>query len=93
MCWCGNGANAARVSADEENPAQEGTVFRQNSNLLITYLFFTFVRGALEGFGRGHPDGFLQKDALSTGGDATLPPLVSTNKNCISQISFPEELK
>lgn len=88
MRWCGNGPNAASVSVNKEKQAQERTAFRQNSNLLITYIFFYIRKRSVEGFGRGHQDGFLQKDAFSTGGEATRPPLVSTNKNCISQ-SFP----
>ena len=47
---------------------------RQNSNLLITYLFFTFVRGVWRG-GWGRQVGFLAKTGCLSGGAQETPPL------------------
>lgn len=59
-----------------KNRHQKKGKCRQNSNLLITYLFFTFVREACGGWRAGdvtgHHDGILWKEALSLEG-ATHP--------------------
>lgn len=78
------------TSMSMEKQNTERTKCRQNSNLLITYLFFTFVREECGGGWQRLPGWLpLERGLLYGGGNTTLFfPLTLTNKNCISQ-SFP----
>lgn len=87
MCYCGHRPNTNKYVNGKTD--MERTKCRQNSNLLITYLFFTFVREECGGGWQRLPRWLpLERGLLYGGGNTTLFPLFLTNKNCISQ-SFP----
>lgn len=89
LLWTQSGTNE---HADGKRDKGSGKC-RQNSNLLITYLFFTFFReqcGGGGGWQRLPKRLPLDTGLLSRGGDKTLrssgfSSLDLTNQNCISQ--------